>query len=297
MLLLALALFLAPDAQSTSVLVSRSPVAVAAGAETARRTTAGELEAARSDTRFALERLIYRSEGLRVTAFLYGPATPAAPRPVILYLRGGYLAATPISSLLPQFRAYAAAGYTVIAPQLRESDGGEGKDEVGGADLADVMVLPSLVGELPGLDRTRIYLLGESRGGMMTYQALRDAFPAKAAAVYGGFTDMAELFRERPEQYETLATRVWPDFAAQRQAIFARRSAVQWAEKLDAPLLIMHGGADWSVNPSHALRLAQRLQDLKKTYELHVFAGDGHWLVNNAAERDRLVLAWFAKHP
>lgn len=289
---------LAVLALASSILVSRTAVEIPAGAETARRTTAEQLEETRKDSRFGLERLTYLSDGLKVTAFLYGPRTPATPpRPVVVYLRGGYLAATPISSLLPQFRTYALAGYTVLAPQLRESDGGEGRDEVGGADLADVMAVPALLAEVPGTDPARLYLLGESRGGMMTYQALRDAFPARAAAVYGGFTDLAALFKEHPEQYDGLAPRVWPDYPAKRDELFARRSALQWADRIGAPLLILHGGADRSVDPSHALRLAARLQELKKTYELHVFEGDGHWLVNNQAERDRLVLAWFARHP
>jgi dipeptidyl aminopeptidase/acylaminoacyl peptidase len=289
-------LSLAALALASSVLVSRAAVDVPAGAETARRTTAAQLEETRRDTSFGLERLTYLSDGLKVTAFLYGPRTPSTPRPVVVYLRGGYLAATPISSLLPQFRTYAQAGYTVLAPQLRQSDGGEGKDEVGGADLADVMAVPALLAEIPGTDPARLYLLGESRGGMMAYQALRDAFPARAAAVYGGFTDLAALFEEHPEQYEGLAPRVWPDYPARKGEIFARRSALQWAERINAPVLILHGGADRSVDPSHALRLAARLQELEKTYELHVFEGDGHWLVNNQAERDRLVLAWFARY-
>jgi dipeptidyl aminopeptidase/acylaminoacyl peptidase len=279
------------------ILVSRTPVEVPAGAEAGRRATATELEETRTDPRFGLERLTYLSDGLKVVAYLYGPrTTPAARRPVIVYLRGGYLAATPVTTLLPQFRTYAEAGYTVLAPQLRESDGGEGRDEVGGADLGDVMVVPALLAEIPGTDREHVYLLGESRGGMMAYQALRDRFPAKAAAVYGGFTDLAALLEEHPQPYEGLARHLWPDFAQRRDEIVRRRSAVQWADKLDTPILILHGGSDRSVAPSHAQRLAERLKALGKPHELRIFEGDGHTLPDHAAERDRLVLAWFARH-
>jgi poly(3-hydroxybutyrate) depolymerase len=34
-----------------------------------------------------------------------------------------------------------------------------------------------------GADPARVFLAGESRGGAMVYMALRDGFPARAAAV------------------------------------------------------------------------------------------------------------------
>ena len=60
--------------------------------------------------------------------------------------------------------------------------------------------------------------------------------------------------------------------------------------------LIMHGGADWSVNPSQSLTIAQKLQDLGKTYELIIYAGDGHILSRNQEDRDRRAMVWFKRH-
>jgi len=65
---------------------------------------------------------------------------------------------------------------------------------------------------------------------------------------------------------------------------------------LKTPLLIMHGGADWSVNPSQSLALAQKFQDLGKTYELIVYAEDGHILSRNQEDRDKRALAWFKRY-
>jgi predicted esterase len=69
-----------------------------------------------------------------------------------------------------------------------------------------------------------------------------------------------------------------------------------WPESLGIPLLIMHGGADRSVNPSQSLTIAQKLQSLGETYELIIYAGDGHRLSRNQEERDRRAVAWFRKH-
>jgi dipeptidyl aminopeptidase/acylaminoacyl peptidase len=185
----------------------------------------------------------------------------------------------------------------ILAPMYRQSDGGEGRDEVGGADVNDLMNVIPLARSLGFVDMDNLFLYGESRGGMMTYLAVKKNFPAKAAAVYGAFTDMEALIKFRPEVYRPqVLKQLWPDFDAQKDEIFRSRSAVHWPEALGAPLLIMHGGADWSVSPSQSLTIAQKLQDLGKPYELIIYAGDGHHLPQNQEDRDRRAIAWFRRY-
>ena len=75
------------------------------------------------------------------------------------------------------------------------------------------------------------------------------------------------------------------------------RSVVYWTEKINTPLLIMFGSADWRANPrTQALALAQKLQDLGKTYELIIYAGDDHGISLNRADSDRRIIEWFKKH-
>jgi dipeptidyl aminopeptidase/acylaminoacyl peptidase len=179
----------------------------------------------------------------------------------------------------------------------RQSDGGEGRDEVGGADVNDLMNVVPLAKALGFIDLNNLYLYGESRGGMMTYQAIKRDFPANAAAVFGAFTDMEGLIKFRPQVYQPkMLSQLWPDFETRKDEIFRSRSAVFWPEALDIPLLIMHGGADWSVNPSQSLTIAQKLQDLGRTYELIIYAGDSHTLSRNQVDRDRRTVSWFKKY-
>jgi dipeptidyl aminopeptidase/acylaminoacyl peptidase len=74
------------------------------------------------------------------------------------------------------------------------------------------------------------------------------------------------------------------------------RSAVAWPEKIGAPLLILHGTADAIVSASRALEFAQRLQALGATYELVMYANDGHGLPMNRRDSDRRVVEWFRKY-
>ena len=132
---------------------------------------------------------------------------------------------------------------------------------------------------------------------MMTYQAVKKGFHLNAAAVFGAFTDARELVDSHPRQYSPAALKqIWPDYEERGDEILKTRSAVHWAEQLNVPLLIMHGGADKSVNPEQSLTLAQRLQKLGKVYELVVYAGDNHILSNNKEDRDRRAVHWFRLH-
>jgi dipeptidyl aminopeptidase/acylaminoacyl peptidase len=249
------------------------------------------------DKRFVMERVVYSSGGLRVVAYVYGPSPrPGAPLPVVVFNRGSYVQGNIGAELAPMFSRLAQSGFLVIAPLYRGSDGGEGRDEMGGADLSDLMNVVPLASRLGVADTSRLFLYGESRGGMMVFQALRDGFPAKAAAVFGAFTDLDSLIVSDPALYDRLCVSIWPDFVTHREAIVTRRSALRWAEDLRAPLLLMHGGADGGVSPAQTLHLAERLQRLGREYELHVYAGDGHSLRRNQADRDSRVAEWFRRH-
>jgi dipeptidyl aminopeptidase/acylaminoacyl peptidase len=257
-------------------------------------TDRAEYDSTRAEADFVLRKVRYGSGGNAVVAYWYGPPT-RAPRPAIIYNRGSWTAGDLAPALAPLFRRFASAGFTVLAPQYRGSDGGEGRDELGGADLTDLLVLPRVAAALGGIDSTRLFMYGESRGGMMTLQALREGMPLRAAATVGAFTDMDMMLRDDSASARA-AVAIWPDLASRREEIVARRSAVRWADRIRAPLLILHGGADPQVSPAHSLELARRLEELRRTYELRVIAGEGHVIGKRSRERDGAVLAWFARY-
>jgi dipeptidyl aminopeptidase/acylaminoacyl peptidase len=73
------------------------------------------------------------------------------------------------------------------------------------------------------------------------------------------------------------------------------RSALRWPERINTPLLLMHGGADGQVTPLHAIRLANELQNLGKRYELKIFYGANHSIIARAEERDEEAIRWFRR--
>jgi dipeptidyl aminopeptidase/acylaminoacyl peptidase len=264
--------------------------------ELRRYSTSEEYEQTRRDTRFRLEKVRYQSGGLKVIAYLYTPTQNRSRLlPAIIYNRGSYVAGDLAPAFAPLFRRLGQAGFVVLAPQYRGSDGGEGVDEMGGADVDDVMNATALAGALGQIDTTRLFMYGESRGGMMTYQAMRRGVAIRAAATVGAFTDLNAMV-QADTNLLAVARQIWPDYDSNRDQLIETRSAVRWAEELKTPLLLLHGGADRQVSPKHSLALAERLQSLNRPYELQVWAGGSHTLGARSMERDDEVIAWFRRH-
>ncbi len=260
-----------------------------------RYSTADEYVGAALDDRYVLEKLRYRSDGLAVIVYLYHPTNDTqTKRPVIVFNRGSYIRGDIAPELLPMFHRLADAGFTIVAPMYRGSDGGEGHDEMGGADLNDLMNVAGLLTELDSLDAQNVFLYGESRGGMMVFQAIRDGFPARAAATFGGFTDLEVM--ASTQQGMAMAESIWPNFNEQRAQIIARRSAIQWSEKLNIPLLLMHGSNDRSVSPAQTLLLATELSKAQKEFGVIVFPGGNHTLQQQRVERDRQAIEFFRRY-
>ena len=261
---------------------------------TRRHYPQDEYEAAVRSTTVECRRIRYASGGLSVVGFIVRPRGPATVRyPVIVYNRGGFRDIGMIDAWnLVDFYGFASQGFVVLASQYRGNDGGEGRDEVGGADVGDVMALPRLAASLPYADPSNLFLYGLSRGGMMSFLALKQGFPARAVAVVGAVFDV-EAFRQRaPGMVESA---LGADAAADT-ALLRDRSVTNWPERLAAPLLVIHGAGDREVPATEAMTFATRLADLGKPYELVVYAGDVHEAAINRKDRDARILGWFRKH-
>ena len=254
-----------------------------------------EYEAAVNDHNFEFTKLSYSSDGLKVIAYLYKPRLIDGKHlPAIIFNRGSGPTGDSAPLLISLFHRLAIHGFVVLAPQYRGSDGGEGHDEIGGADLDDVKNVVPLARSLGYIDMSNLFMYGESRGGMMTYQAVRDRTPINAAAVFGALTDL-EVMNQSPYVQKAIP-QIWPDYEVHKDEIIRKRSAKYWADQLSTPLLIMNGGADQQVDASQPLELAEQLQRLGKTYELIIYAGDNHFLAKNREDRDRRVIGWFESH-
>ena len=169
---------------------------------------------------------------------------------------------------------------------------------MGWVDVNDVLNLVPTLKSLDCVDPQRLYMLGVSRGGTMTYIALKRGIPVKAAAVIAGPSDLKAWADMRPDMlkgddtYDGFAN-VWPDYAHHSAEQYRARSAVYWADQINVPVLILHSRTDKLVPVTQALRMAEALQEKGKIYALHIYDHDGHSLPLNREDRNRRIIEWF----
>jgi dienelactone hydrolase len=240
-------------------------------------------------------RIKYLSDGLEVVGFVVKPKENDVTYPILIYNRGGNREFGKIEDLT--YLSYLSAnGYVVVASQYRGNDGGQGSEEFGGSDVNDVLNLIPLAESLPFATPEKIMMLGYSRGGMMTYIAITMTDKIKAAAVVGGVTDLIQMYNEREEEMKQVCIELIGGTPEEKEAEYQKRSAYFWPEKIDTPVLILHGGDDWRVDVSQAEKLAEKLEGLGKTFKLKVYPGGDHSLDNNRPDRNSRIFEWFEKY-
>jgi dipeptidyl aminopeptidase/acylaminoacyl peptidase len=239
--------------------------------------------------------ITYMSDGLRIKGFYVKPCG-TGPFPCIIFNRGGN---REFGSINPKVMTnlicrMASWGYLVIASQYRGGCGSEGKDEFGGADIADVMNLFPMIDGDAFADPTRIGMYGGSRGGMMTYLALTKTSRVSAAVIRCGVSDLTNWSDDRKDMEEVYRDLI-PDFETDRENALRRRSAVYWPETLcgTTPILILQGTADWRVNPLSALRMGEMLLKERHPFRLMMLEGADHALSECVPERNRQTRDWF----
>lgn len=268
---------------------------------------------ARTQKDFDVLEITYASDNVPVRGMFIKPRAPGAQKwPAIIFNRGGtgdfsritQDGDTPCGRVNPScltvvdLYQFAKAGFVVIASDYRFHGATAKVDQWGGVDVNDVLNLLPVLQSFPFVDTERLYMLGVSRGGTMTYIALRRGAPVKAAAVVAGPSDLKAWADTRPDlvdgddTYDGFA-KVWPDYSHTAAEQYRARSAVYWADQIDVPVLILHSRTDKFVPVTQALRMAEALQEKGKVYALHIYDHDGHSLPLNREDRNRKIVEWF----
>ena len=275
-------------------------------------------EEARTQKDFQFLDISYSSDGIPVRGLLIKPRRPGRRKwPAIVFNRGGtgdygrianYGASCQQEddSCLYRVSLYllAKAGFVVIASDYRFHGPTGRRDEWGGVDVDDVLNIIPTVKSLDFVDPERVYMFGQSRGGTMTYIALKRGAPVKAAAVIAGPSDLTrdtktfihgDWFTNGNEWFDG-AAKVWPDYEHLADDEYRSRSAIAWADQINVPILIMQSRTDTLVPVTQSLKIAAALQEKNKVYALHIYDHDGHLLPRNLADRNRRIIDWFNEY-
>lgn len=242
-------------------------------------------------------RLTYRVAGLEVTGVMLTP-TQIQPgsHPLLIYNRGGSgeYGKLSLPIIMRYLLPFARQGYLVFASNYRGNDGGTGSDEFGGAELKDILELLDIAAHHPAWDGRNRFMFGGSRGGMMTYLAIRHGAALNAAASFAAPADFTALAAEVPDIERGTAARRIPGFPGNRAEAYAERSALCWPEMLRrVPLLLLHGDADTRIPVSHTLRLGDALEARNAPAKTVIYRGGNHSLSTHMPFLLEEVMGWF----
>ncbi len=231
-------------------------------------------------------------DGVEVYARLYEGKGQKGKKPAVVFVHGAGYLQNAHRWWSQYFREYmfhnflVDNGYTVLDMDYRGS-AGYGRDcrtgiyrFMGGKDLTDHVDGAKWLVENQGVDAQRIGMYGGSYGGFMTLMAMfttPDVF--KAGAALRPVTDWAAY--NHPYTANILNE-------PQTDSIAYRKSSpIYHAEGLKGHLLICHGMVDVNVHFQDAVRLTQRLIELKKdNWELAAYPMEDHGFVEPTSWMD-----------
>jgi dipeptidyl aminopeptidase/acylaminoacyl peptidase len=178
----------------------------------------------------------------------------------------------------------AQQGYIILTPDYRGSSG-YGADwgtghymDLGGKDYLDVASGADYLKTLDYVDPDRIGVWGLSYGGFLTLQAVTITPTLFRCAIdVAGVSDWAKQGQTSGGGW-TIGRLGWP---SENADVYHRTASINFMDKLERPLLILHATADTNVPIRHTFDLVDELVKLQKDYELDIYPGDIHFFRKN----------------
>ena len=221
----------------------------------------------------------YQSDDCEVVSYISVPKSCLKEKeayPCIIYNRGGN---QDYGANEPEYIAYLAesSNKIIFATQYRGVDGGSGKEEFGGDDLHDVLKLVDLCEEFEFVDMEQLYMMGTSRGGMMTYMAAREDERIKKIVIVSGVADCFMSYEERADMQQVFLELVGVS-PEENSGEYEKRSAAYWADEINCPVLIIHSQLDEKVSFAQAEKMVEELERAGKEYKFITYEDDVHGL-------------------
>jgi dipeptidyl aminopeptidase/acylaminoacyl peptidase len=241
--------------------------------------------------------------------------------PVIVWVYGGYTVFGPqdfsLNPYMPgiyNLQLYAARGYVVLIPSMPIKRGAAAGGMIGSLPDGVSPAIDRLVA-LGIADAARVGVMGQSFGGYSVYGLIGQSNRFKAAVALAGLTDLAQSH----SQFDP-AARGYPGIEHQKSANWTlsevgplglgappeedhdrywRNSPIAYVDRVQTPLLLIHGEYDKRGAPTQADTFFFSLYRQGKTARLLRYWGETHSLAQSPANvRDivRETVAWFDRY-
>jgi dipeptidyl aminopeptidase/acylaminoacyl peptidase len=199
-------------------------------------------------------------------------------------------------------QAFAGHGYAVFQPNFRGSDGyglafrDAGFGQWGRKMQTDISDGVAELVRQGVVDPKRACIFGASYGG---YAALAGVTLQqglyRCAVSYAGIGDMSTLFdTQAQDEGVSAGSRYLQKFIGVQlmgDAILHQISSVAFVDRVEAPVLLIHGEDDTVVPISQSVEMERKLRSAGKPVEFLRIKGEDHWLSQDATRKQVLAAA------
>lgn len=196
---------------------------------------------------------------------------------------------------------FASNDYIILSPIYKNINSFVESDKYICEDTQNFLDLFPMIKSLPYADENNIFMLGNSKGGVLTYQAIKEDIEGvniKAAAVTGAPTDLIQYYNDS----------IWGEQEAIKEKIgtpeenreaYVSKSPYYWPEEINVPLLIQHGEKDTEIEVEHAVKLNRELEGQEIDHKFVTFPNGSHLLQEDSdiyRESLQNIYNWFSKY-
>lgn len=227
-------------------------------------------------------------DGMSIPAFLTKPSVVNGPAPMVVMIHGGPTVRD-TWNWDENTQLLAAHGYVVFQPQFRGSSGFGRKFEEAGFGQWGLSMQDDVTAGVEYLiakgiaDPKRICIYGASYGGYAALWGLvKTPDIYRCGISFAGVSDLEYMFNDSSDSNsnkiarEVMRLRIGD--AKLNKEKFDQVSPLKHAEKIVAPVLLMHGELDKRVPISHSEKMKKALEEQHKTVEWKIFEKEGHGL-------------------
>jgi dipeptidyl aminopeptidase/acylaminoacyl peptidase len=181
---------------------------------------------------------------------------------------------------------FAAAGYVVILPNFHGSSGfglrfmDAIKGQWGGAPYEDQMKAVDIALTWPYIDTTRVAAAGASYGGYMANWVEGHTDRFRAIVSHDGLFDLLTMLYSGDFVGGTMQE--FKGTPWENPQALINQAPITYAANFKSPMLIIHGGNDYRVDPSQGFAMFQVLQAEHVPSKLVFFEDENHWVLKPA---------------
>ena len=195
----------------------------------------------------------------------------------------------PSAGLVSIAPAFHRAGYSVLIPSMRGWPPTGGVDDCAGKQVEDVLQAIEWLGRQPRVDAEQIFLVGFSQGGQVALLAATHHAPVRAVAAFAPVVDPGSWGNDT--NISGIRDYVMEECGG--PAGWRSRNVMSRTDKIQPPLLLVHGDIDRRVPTQQSIGLYRKLVGLGRQVEFRLIAGAEH--DQDAVLQPRLAIDFFRR--